>query len=143
MRYDNALNVVPDLAASLPTISTDQRTYTFKLRPNVAFSNGDRVTSRDVLYSWNRAAAAQGPYATNFILVAGFDRLSLQPPAADRLEQLLARNDPSVRLSGLSAPDDATVVVKLAQPAGWFLRALALPGTTATIVDQKVVQKDP
>jgi ABC-type transport system substrate-binding protein len=143
VRYDDALNVVPDVAASLPTISPDQRTYTFRLRPNVTFSNGDRVTSRDVLYSWNRAAAAQGPYATNLAPVAGSDRLSPHPPAPDKLEQLLARNDPSVRLSGLSAPDDATVVAKLAQPAGWFLSALALPGTAAMVVDQKVVQKDP
>jgi ABC-type oligopeptide transport system substrate-binding subunit len=143
VRYDDTLNVVPDLATSLPTISPDQRTYTFKLRPNVTFSNGDPVTSRDVLYSWNRAAAAQGPYAADLTPVAGFDRLSPQPPAPDKLEQLLARNDPSVRLSGLSAPDDATVVVKLAQPAGWFLSALALPGTSAMVVDPKVVQKDP
>ena len=114
VRYDDALNVVPDLAESLPAISADRLTYTFRLRRDAAFSNGDRVTSRDVLYSWNRAMAAGGAYATNLSLVAG-----------------------------LSAPDDRTVVAKLSQPAGWFLSAIALPGTGAAVVDQAVVQRDP
>src|SRR5215472_16056408 len=143
VRYDDGLDVVPDLAAALPTISTDQLTYTFRLRPAATFSNGDRVTSRDVVYSWNRAAATEGAYAATFSAVAGFDRLPAQAPAPASLEQLLARNDPSVRLTGLTAPDDATVVVRLAHPAGWFLNALALPGATGMVVDERAVQKDP
>src|SRR5260370_13523969 len=31
--------VVPDLAAALPTVSADHLTYTFKLRPNLKFSD--------------------------------------------------------------------------------------------------------
>jgi len=143
LRYDDALNVVPDLAAALPTVSADQLTYTFRLRPGTTFSNGDRLTSRDVLYSWNRAAALEGPYAATFSAVAGFDQLPAQPPVPDRLEQLLAANDPSVRLTGLTAPDDATVVVKLARPAGWFGSALALPGSVGMVVDQRAVRTDP
>jgi ABC-type oligopeptide transport system substrate-binding subunit len=46
-------------------------------------------------------------------------------------------------MTGLTAPDDATVVVKLARPAGWFLSALALPGAVGMVVDQQVVQRDP
>jgi ABC-type transport system substrate-binding protein len=143
VRTDDALNVVPDLAAALPTISADQLTYTFRLRPGLTFSNGDRLTSRDVVYSLNRAAAAQGAYASTLSVVAGYDRLPVQPPPPERLEQLLAKNDPSARLTGLSAPDDATVVVKLARPAGWFLNALALPGATGMVVDERVVEQDP
>ena len=143
VRYDDALQIVPDLADALPTVSPDQLTYTFKLRPGVSFSNGDRLTSRDVLYSWNRAAAAQGPYTASLSAVAGFDRLPAQAPAPEALERLLARNDPSVRLSGLTAPDDSTVVVELAHPAGWFLSALALTGATGMIVDRNAVQADP
>jgi oligopeptide transport system substrate-binding protein len=143
VKFDKSLNVVPDLAASVPTPSADGLTYTFKLRPDATFSNGDKVTSKDVLYSWNRAASAQGPYSTNLSAIAGFDKLSTNPPSPATLEQLLAKNDPSVTLSGLSAPDDTTVVAKLSAPAGWFLPAIALAATTGTIVDQKAVQKDP
>jgi oligopeptide transport system substrate-binding protein len=144
VKFDKNLNVVPDVAASMPTISSDQLTYTFKLRSDVTFSNGDKVTSKDVVYSWNRAAATQGPYALNLSAIAGYDKItSGKPPTPAVLEQLLAKNDPSVMMSGLSAPDDTTVVVKLAQPAGWFLPAIALESTTGMIVDQKMVQKDP
>ena len=143
VKFDKDLNVVPDMASAMPTISSDQLTYTFKLRPDVTFWNGDKVTSKDIVYSWNRSAATQGPYSTNLSAIAGFDKLSTKPPAPAQLEQLLAKNDPSVSLSGLSAPDPQTVVVKLAQPAGWFLSALSLQGSTGMIVDQKVVAQDP
>jgi oligopeptide transport system substrate-binding protein len=129
VRYDDSLAVVPDLAAALPAISPDGLTYTFKLRPDATFSNGDRVTSRDVLFSWNRATGGQGPYAAMFSAVAGFDRLPAGPA-------------PAFQLTGLSAPDDATVVVKLAHPAGWLLSALALPGAAGAVVDRRVVQQD-
>jgi len=143
VKFDKDLNVVPDIATSVPTISSDQLTYTFKLRDDVTFWNGDKVTSKDVVYSWNRAAATQGPYSPNLSAIAGYDKLSTKPPAPAQLEQLLAKNDPSVMLSGLSAPDATTVVVKLAQPAGWFLSAIALQATTGMLVDQKVVSQDP
>src|SRR5262249_38051857 len=69
LRFDKNLNIVPDIAANMPTVSADGLTYTFKLRPDVTFSNGDKVTSKDVVYSWNRAAAQQGAYSTNFSAV--------------------------------------------------------------------------
>jgi ABC-type oligopeptide transport system substrate-binding subunit len=143
LRFDKNLNLVPDIAASLPTVTSDNLTYTFKLRSDVTFSNGDKVTSKDVVYSLNRAAAQQGPYSTNLAAIAGFDKLSTKPPPVATIEQLLAKNDPSVTMPGLTAPDPTTVVIKLAQPAGWFLSALSLESTTGMIVDQKVIQKDP
>src|SRR5262252_4610864 len=143
LKFDNNLNIVPDIAAGMPTVSGDGLTYTFKLRPDVTFSNGDKVTAKDVVYSWNRAAAQQGAYSTNLSAVAGFDKLSTKPPPIATIEQLLAKNDPSVTMSGLSAPDDTTVVAKLAAPAGWFLSAVTLEATTGMIVDQNVVSKDP
>lgn len=143
LKFDNNLNIVPDIAANMPTVSADGLTYTFKLRSDVTFSNGDKVTSKDVVYSWNRAAAQQGAYSTNLSAIDGFSKLSTSPPPVATIEQLLAKNDPSVTMSGLTAPDPSTVVVKLAQPAGWFLSAVTLESTTGMIVDQNVVSKDP
>jgi oligopeptide transport system substrate-binding protein len=143
LKFDKDLNLVPDIASAMPTISADQLTYTFKLRPDVTFSNGDKVTAKDVVYSWNRAAAQQGPYSTNLSAIAGYSKLSSSPPSVAQIEQLLAKNDPSVMMSGLSAPDDTTVVVKMAQPAGWFLSAVSLQSSTGMVIDQKVVSKDP
>src|SRR5215472_18715093 len=114
LKFDKNLQLVPDIAANLPTVSADGLTYTFKLRPDVTFSNGDKVTAKDVVYSWNRAAAQQGAYSTNLSAIAGFDKLSTKPPPVATIEALLTKNDPSVTMSGLSAPDDTTVVAKVA-----------------------------
>ena len=47
----------PDLATALPTISGDGKTYTFGIRPGMAFSNGAPVTAATVEYSLERAVA--------------------------------------------------------------------------------------
>jgi len=125
VRLDDAMRVVPDIAASLPSISADGLTYTFKLRAGVLFSNGDRLSSSDVLYSWNRAAAMQGPYASNLSAIAGYGTVAGTQSFGSPLEAPLEKKDPSVTMSGLSAPDPLTVVVKLSVPAGWFLTAIA------------------
>ena len=44
----------PDLAADMPKISADGKTYTFKIRSGVRFSNGRAVTADDFKYSWER-----------------------------------------------------------------------------------------
>ncbi|TAN32893.1 peptide ABC transporter substrate-binding protein [bacterium] len=142
VKFDENLNIVPDIATSVPTASSDGLTYTFNLRHDVTFSNGDKVTSKDVLYSWNRAAAMQGAYATNLSAIVGYDKVSQNQASGAALEALLEKNDPSVTMSGLTATDPYTVQVKLATPAGWFLTAIALAGTTGDIVDQNAVKQD-
>src|SRR5258708_3223615 len=42
----------PQLAKSLPEISPDKLVYTFELRDDVAFQNGQKLTSEDVKYSF-------------------------------------------------------------------------------------------
>jgi len=130
----------------MPSVSSDGLTYTFRLRRDVIFWNGDPVTAKDVLYSWNRAASLQGPYSTNLAAIAGFDKLPTKPPTPAQVEQLLQKNDRSVTMSGLTAPDGPngyTVRVRLTQPAGWFLSAISQPGVVGMIVDQRVVATDP
>jgi oligopeptide transport system substrate-binding protein len=142
LKFDGNLNVAPDIALKLPAISADGLTYTFQLRQDVSFSNGDPVTSRDVLYSWNRAAAMQGPYATNLAAIEGYDSVAKNQASGAALAALLEKQDPSVTMSGLTAPDGQTVVVKLVSAAGWFLSAIAQPSVAGMIVDQKIVKND-
>src|SRR5262245_24414556 len=49
--------MTPSLAESW-TVSPDQRTYEFKLRPNLKFHNGDPFTADDVKFSFNRAKSS-------------------------------------------------------------------------------------
>src|SRR6202795_3911653 len=140
-RFDDKLNLVPDLATDVPStsnngVSADGLTYTVHLKQNVKFNNGDSFSSKDVLYSWNRSAALQGAYASNLSAIAGFDAVQKaagSPPSSKNtpgvtsfrqsLENKLANNDPSVQMSGLSAPDANTVKITLAHACGWCLTA--------------------
>jgi oligopeptide transport system substrate-binding protein len=126
-RFNDNLKEVPDIATGMPDVSSDGLTYTFHIRHDVKFSNGDPVTSADVLYSWNRAARLQNAYATVFLPVAGYSALATTPPTGRTL-------------TGLSAPDPYTVVAKLFAPAGYWITELAL--WTADVVDQKVIPND-
>lgn len=142
LTFDNNMNVVPDIAAAMPKVSDDGLTYTFTLRPDVTFWNGDQVTAQDVAYSWNRAAAMQGPYASNLSAIAGYDKVSTNQATGAALEGLLEKKDPSVTMSGLVASGDTTLIVTLASSAGWFESSIAQPGSVASIVDEKVVKND-
>jgi peptide/nickel transport system substrate-binding protein len=51
--YDEKTNIVPALAQSWE-ITNGGKTYTFKLRPNVKFHNGQTMTADDVKYSIDR-----------------------------------------------------------------------------------------
>src|SRR5260370_1538820 len=145
VKFDNNLNVVPDIASKMPDVSADGLTYTFTLRHDVTFWNGDKVTSKDVLYSWNRAAAMSGAYGTsygtNLAAITGYDKVSTSTAVGAALEKLLEAKDPSVTMSGLTAPDDYTVKVVLAFPAGWFLSAISLTGPTGELVAGNAVKQ--
>ena len=47
--------LVPDLARSMPQVSTDRKTYTFELRPDIRYSNGRPVRASDFRYGIERA----------------------------------------------------------------------------------------
>lgn len=146
VKFDNNLNVVPDIASAMPTVSADGLTYTFPLRKDVTFWNGDKVTSKDVLYSWNRAASMTGAYGTsyggNLSPIVGYSTASSNKVVGAKLETLLEANDASVTMPGLTAPDAYTVVAKLKSPAGWWLSAIALTDSTGMVVDQNAVKQD-
>src|SRR5712692_1426020 len=121
-KFDDQLNQVPDIATGPPTISSDGLTFTFKLRQNVKFSNGDPVKASDFVFSWNRAARLQDAYASVFQPIAGYDPVS---------------NGKAHDMTGLKALDDYTLQATLSAPAGYWYTETAL--WTAWVVDQKVI----
>lgn len=46
--------VAAPAAAEMPEISSDGRTYTFRIRETARWSNGDPVTAQDFVWSWQR-----------------------------------------------------------------------------------------
>lgn len=49
--YDEAGNIIPDLAENLPQISDDKKQYTIHLRKGATWHNGKPVTANDVLFT--------------------------------------------------------------------------------------------
>jgi len=121
-KFDKQLRELPDLATAQPAVSADGLTYTFHVRPDGRFSNGDPITSSDFIYSWNRAAAKQGDYAGLFSLIAGY-----QDVASGR----------SAQMSGLTKTDDLTFTATLSKRASHFFNLLGL--WPFWVVDQKVI----
>lgn len=121
-RFDSQLREVPDIAIGQPAISADRLTYTFHLRQDARFSNGDPITADDFIYSWSRAASKQGDFAGLFNVIAGY-----QDVAAAKTTQL----------SGLTKTDAYTLNVTLVKPAGYFMTEVAL--WPFWLVDQKVI----
>lgn len=114
-RLDERGEPYPSLASGW-TLSDDETTYTFALRPGQTFSDGTPLTAGDVRRSWLRlldpATAASAP-----------DVLSVVVGASARLA---GGSEDEV---GIEAPDDRTLVVHLRHPAGYFPQITATPAT--------------
>ncbi|WP_370422985.1 ABC transporter substrate-binding protein [Streptomyces sp. QH1-20] len=52
LRRDAAMKLQPALAAELPKITDDGRTYTYKLRTGVKFSDGKPFSAKDVVFTY-------------------------------------------------------------------------------------------
>lgn len=69
----SASELIPVLATEVPTvdnggISADGLTYTYNLRTDVKFHNGETMTSEDVRYSFERALALNDPHGPAWML---------------------------------------------------------------------------
>jgi ABC-type transport system substrate-binding protein/class 3 adenylate cyclase/streptogramin lyase len=105
--------VVPNLAATLPTSQSNGRTYTFRLRTGIRYSDGQEVKASDFRYAIERQFRAETGFAGVGLGLLGVDRCSRR------------RCDLS---QGIVADDDAgTVTFHLTDPDPDFLFKLALP----------------
>jgi len=106
----------PGVATSWDT-SADGRTYTFHLRPEARWSNGERVVAADFRAALQRLVdpATASQYAQVIDVVAN-------------AHAIIEGKEPVASL-GVAAPDDATVVIRLAGPAPYLPGLLSHPST--------------
>lgn len=103
MTPDPSGKLVPLLADGMPTVSADAKTFTFKIKKGLKWSDGQPVTSKDVLFTYTRSADPnmdKGQYAW-YTTVEGIDDYA---------------SGKAKTISGFSAPDDYTFVMKLTTP---------------------------
>ena len=89
--------------------SSDGKTWTFHLRGDARWSNGQPVTAGDFVYSWRRLVDPNtgSEYAQALISVENAEDIIAGKMAADRL--------------GVEAPDPRTLLVHLHSPAPYLL----------------------
>jgi oligopeptide transport system substrate-binding protein len=104
-------------AARAWSVSQDGRTYTFQLRPEARWSNGDPVVAADFVTGLRRLVdpATGSSYAQVVGVIAN---------AGD----IVAGKKPPDTL-GVTAPDDATVIIELTSPAPYLPALLSHPST--------------
>ncbi|WP_241657914.1 peptide ABC transporter substrate-binding protein [Anaerobacillus alkaliphilus] len=106
--------IVPGMAADW-TFSDDGLTWTFTLKDNIQWSNGDPVTAHDFEYAWKFALdpANASYYSYQLYYLEGGEEYNTAEDGAD----MNALRD----AVGVKAVDDKTLEVKLAKPTPYFL----------------------
>lgn len=102
-------------AAERWAVSEDGRTYTFWLRPEARWSNGETVTASDFVYSFRRLV---DPRTAAFYSQSVID--------VDNARAIVAGDLPPEAL-GVSAPDEFRLVIRLEDPVPYFLALLTHP----------------
>ena len=120
--------VIPLLAEGMPKISEDGKTYTIKIKkdilyhPHKALKKGRTVKAQDFITQIKRLAfiptQSNGAWLFKDKIV-GFNEF--RKKAGDELEKFKKQT-----ISGLQAPDDHTLVVKLTEPYPQMIFALSM-----------------
>jgi len=106
--------LIPGVAEEIPEVSKDGRTYTFKIRDGVKFSDGTPVKASDFEHTIKRVLNLESGGAPFYEAIVGADKY---------IEAGKAEGD----ISGITT-DDKTgeVTVELSEPDGSFMNVLAM-----------------
>ncbi|WP_436523847.1 peptide ABC transporter substrate-binding protein [Actinoplanes sp. HUAS TT8] len=116
--FDAQNKPVPVAAESIT--STDNITWTVKLKPGFTFSNGEAVTSDNYINAWNYGAYGPNGQGASYFFdkIAGYEDLQSKDPDDDGPKKA---PDPKAKtLTGLKKVDDTTFTITLSAPfSGW------------------------
>lgn len=107
--------VLEPRAAERWEVSEDGRTYTFWLRPDARWSNGETVTASDFVYSFRRLV---DPATAAFYSQSVID--------VENARAIVAGELPTAELA-VSAPGEFQLVIELEDPVPYFLALLTHP----------------
>lgn len=118
--------VEPLLTTSLPRISLDGLRYDFELKPEIYFHNGEKLTTKDILFSFHRIFNHANPAiaANTYIMIQG--------------AKAMLKGE-STELAGLVIEDDRHFSIYLEHPFSPFLKALCL-GYVAILPENAYLQ---
>ncbi|ACA32359.1 ABC transporter substrate-binding protein [Histophilus somni] len=128
VKTDELGNIIPGAAYRWDT-SSDGKTVTFYLRPNIKWSNGDSLTAHDFVYAWRRLVDPKtaSPYASYL----GFMKMK-------NVDDIIAGKK-SPEFLGVTALDDNTLQLTLDAPVPYAV--LLTQHTSLYPVNRAVVEK--
>ncbi|MBN1946448.1 MAG: peptide ABC transporter substrate-binding protein [Bradymonadales bacterium] len=94
-------------------VSEDGLVYTFHLRPEARWSNGDRVTAQDFVTAWMRLLEPNSEYEYSYLM------------GTIKNGHAFAAGEVTAEEVGIHAVDDATLRVELEEPVPFFLELTA------------------
>lgn len=126
--YEGKTELLPDLAADMGTASEGATVWTFKLRQNVKWEDGSKITCEDIKYGTMRSYADDvltggSTYAKDFLQNPGSYKGPYIQPSADL---------PSI----ICSPSGDSITYKLSQPVAYFQSIVAY-GSFAPIKKSK------
>jgi dipeptide transport system substrate-binding protein len=115
--------------ASKWDLSADGKTYTFHIRSNAKWSNGDDVKASDFVYSWKRLLDPKTGSSAAFLgyFIEGGEAYNTGKGSADDVK--------------VKAVDDKTLEVTLNSPSSYFLSIISNPCFFP--IDEKVATANP
>ncbi|AAT61452.1 MULTISPECIES: peptide ABC transporter substrate-binding protein [Bacillus] len=113
-RLDKDNKPIP-AAAESSTKSEDGKKYTFKLRKDAKWSNGDPVTAKDFVYAWQRLLDKNT--AAEYAFIAFYIKNA----------EAINKGEKPLTDLGAKAVDDYTLEVELEKPVPYFLNLMAFP----------------
>ena len=130
--------------------SSDAQTWTIKVKGGHKFTNGEAITAKTFVDSWNFAANSKNVQQNGFFFesIDGYADVSAvtTETAADGTKKT-SPAPTAETMSGLVATDDSTITVKLVQPeADWSLRlgySAFFPMPSAALADPKAYGENP
>ena len=128
MKLDKDAKLVEGMAKEYK-VSDDSLTYTFTLRDDIKWSNGDPVTAEDFEFSWKRALDPElaSDYAHQLYYIKGGEAYNTGEGSVDDV--------------AVKALDEKTLEVTLEAPTAYFLELTAF--YTLYPVNKKVVEANP
>lgn len=122
--YNAEGQVVPDLVDTYE-MSEDGLVYTFTLKDDLKWSDGDPLNAKDFEYSWKRAVnwMTAADYAYMFDCIDGYPEI--EDPEAEITEE--SANAAADGLNVVASEDGKTLTVTLKAPTPYFLDLCAFP----------------
>jgi len=99
------LHLVPDLAVALPVPADAGRTYAFRLRPGIRYSDGRPLRAGDFRRAFERLFAIQGSNVTSYANIRGAEACLRVPRSCDLSRGIDVDDKNGIVIFRLSVPD--------------------------------------